>query len=86
MILQVCTIYDKRAVNYGPPMCFQTLGIAERSFGDSVNDPNNIMYKHPDDFSLMHIGTFDTDTGTMKNEHGRILCEAAQLKQNLTNN
>lgn len=80
MILQMCTIYDKRAENFGPPMCFPTLGVAERHFSDSVNDPNNVMYKHPSDFELWAIGEWDTDTGCASSQPHKIIGVAQQFK------
>lgn len=82
MKLFIVSIYDKRAANYGAPMAFPTLGVAERSFGESVNDPSNIMARHPEDFSMQHLGEFDTETGVMyaKKEGPEHLMDATQLR------
>lgn len=64
MILKLCSIYDKRALNYGAPMAFPTLGVAERSFMDAITSPDQqVMNKHPEDYTLYYIGEFDSDTG-----------------------
>lgn len=70
MILKMCCIHDRRADDYGAPMGFHTLGVAERSFRDTQADKNSPVGKHPEDFRLYYIGEFDTSKGKMKNvEH-----------------
>lgn len=61
---------------------------AMRSFGDLALDPDTNVYKHPEDFILYRIGTWDDDTGTVTGEepiklahaqdyHGKESTEAA---------
>lgn len=41
-------------------------GEAIRNLQDAVNDPRNeTLYKHPDDFHLYQVGTFDDQTGVI---------------------
>lgn len=62
-IVAVC-VRDMRAGLFWNPMFTQTLGEAVRAFEDQVNraEENNLLYKHPQDFELYHLGTFDTST------------------------
>lgn len=41
---------------------------AIRSFGDLARDETTNVCKHPDDFILYRIGTWDDDTGTVTGE------------------
>lgn len=65
MILQVCSIKDSASDLFGRPFYTQALGQATRSFRDEVNrkELNNDLNKHPDDFTLYHLGSFDDNSG-----------------------
>lgn len=62
MKLNVYTVYDSKAEIYIQPFCLQTRGEAIRSWDDVVNDPKTQYYKHPSDFTLFELGTYDTLT------------------------
>lgn len=67
MKLQIFSAYDAKACTFGNPWYDQTDGAAIRNFADAVNDnsnPNNLWAKHPEDFSLFHLGEFDNNTCT----------------------
>lgn len=64
--LQIFSIYDKKAVAYQNPFFYHQKGQALRAFEDAVNDPQIAFNKHPEDFSLFHIGEWDDSTGTIK--------------------
>jgi len=59
---EIFAIYDSKAAQYWKPMFFDTKGIAIRSFMDSLKDTSNLITQHPEDFTLFHLGTFDTTT------------------------
>lgn len=45
---------------------------AIRSFVDLANDGQSVPCKYPDDFRLVHLGSFDNNTGVlMANEGGK---------------
>lgn len=64
--LFVCAVRDIKADMYGQPFFQVSLGMALRSFSDSVNRPdeNSLLFKHPADFELYHLGSFDDQTAT----------------------
>lgn len=66
MIFQMCVVRDSAAQVYGQPIFVPSIGIAVRSFGDEVkrSDANNQMNKHPEDFEMFHVGTYDDNTCT----------------------
>lgn len=61
MIYQIIAICDRAAVVYGVPSFVASVGGAIRGFADEVNrkDDNNMFYKHPEDFDMYHVGTYD---------------------------
>lgn len=63
MIRHVFCCKDSAADTFGQPFFAPSIGVAVRSFTDEVNraDQNNELYKHPDDFILYEVGTFDDD-------------------------
>jgi len=60
MKLLTFTIYDEKSEAFGPPFFTPAIGIASRNFSDTVNNSETLISKHPGDFSLYHIGYFDT--------------------------
>lgn len=65
MKLFCLSVRDVKADSFGQPFFSTSIGQAVRSFGDEINRAaqDNILYLHPDDFELFHLGMFDTDNG-----------------------
>lgn len=59
MILQVFSVFDSMVGAYLPPFYMQSKGGALRAFTDSVNDFDHQFNKHPHDFCLFELGSFD---------------------------
>lgn len=68
MILRCFTIYDSKAELYLPPFYFTTIGQAIRAFTNTVNTGDTEINRHPADFTLFDIGTFDNCTGLFQDE------------------
>lgn len=66
MITTAFAVYDGKGQFYGVPFFMPQVGLAVRAFADLANDPNTTVYKHPGDFTLYEIGSFDDSTGEMK--------------------
>lgn len=62
MIKQVFTVYDSKAEMYMPPFMAFNKGEAIRSFSDAAKDPKSMIYAHPEDYTLFHIGEYDDNT------------------------
>lgn len=64
MKLHVLSVKDNAAQIFGRPFYSQSTGAAIRNFVDEVNRPavDNQLYKHPDDFDLYFLGTFNDET------------------------
>ena len=64
MIYKIFTVYDDKAECYMSPFTMQSTGAATRAFEDTVNDSNSAFNKHPSDYTLFEIGTFDDQNCT----------------------
>lgn len=62
----VVSVRDRAADVYAVPNFMQSNGVAVRSFTDAVNteDANSSLWKHPEDFDMYVLGTFDDEEGT----------------------
>lgn len=65
MILNIYSIYDLQIRAYSQPYYSHTNGSALRAFSDHVNDPQSQPNKHPEDYQLFHLGTFNDETGEL---------------------
>lgn len=63
MKLIMCSIRDQKAEAWLNPMFFLARGQAVRSFSDAVNGREGDIAKHPEDYTLFEIGSFDQTTG-----------------------
>lgn len=63
--LQIFAVYDKKSVAYASPFYYPQKGQALRAFDDEVNNPQSPLNKHPEDFALFHIGTWNDTTGVI---------------------
>lgn len=62
MITKAFAIYDTKGHMYGTPFFMPQAGMAIRAFMDLVNDRQSSVNKHPSDYILYEIGTFDDNT------------------------
>lgn len=82
MKLMVFSVFDSKAGIFGTPFFSGTEASAMRDFSDNVNDsnPRNMWSNHPEDFSLFHIGEFETNTGVIDSIVLKNLVTASALK------
>lgn len=59
-------VFDVKAAAYGNPMFISNAGLAIRGFSDACHDPATAMAKHPGDYSLFEIGSYDPNSGILK--------------------
>lgn len=65
MITRAYTIFDVKAMAYSPPFFQLTDGLAQRLLQDLVHDQTTSMARHPSDFVLYFVGTFDDQSGIL---------------------
>lgn len=65
MILTVLAIKDRAVATFMQPFFSHHIGAAKRTFSDEINRqaPDNPLAKHPEDYDLFELGTFDDQTG-----------------------
>ena len=59
MIQHIFAIHDAKAHAYMQPFFLPTHEMAQRTFGDCINDPNHNFGMHPEDYNLFLIGEFN---------------------------
>lgn len=66
----VCAVRDKQAGVFGQPFCVPAVGLAVRGFSDQVNrrESDNPLNRHPEDFELYRLGSYDDTTGEFSRE------------------
>lgn len=74
-------IYDRKAEVYSAPFLEVKDGTAIRAVQDAVmSDPNHAFAKHPSDFSLHRLGTFEDTTGEIVTEKVTKIIEIETLR------
>lgn len=66
MIQKMFGVYDLKACAYLQPFFSGNSGSAMRAFSDAVNDGTSPIAKHPADYQLFELGTFDDSTGSIE--------------------
>lgn len=64
MKYNVYTVYDSKAEAYLQPFYFSAKGQAIRAFTDMANDQNHQFYKHPEDYTLFELGSWEDSTAS----------------------
>lgn len=57
------TVHDQKAETFMPPFFVPSKGLAIRAFEDCINSDDHHFGKHPADYTLFFLGSFDTDNG-----------------------
>lgn len=71
-MLNVYSVFDTQAQTYNVPFFMKKDGQALRAFIDITNDPKTDIHKHPTDYVLFRLGSFDDESGVISP------CEAPQ--------
>lgn len=67
MKIEVFSIYDNKAKCFSRPFYSATVAVALRDFSTACKDSQSQLSKHPEDFTLFHVGHFDDEVGTFTN-------------------
>ena len=83
MITQVVALFDGKVEAFGMPQFVQSVGAGVRAFGDAVNGSGDSdIRRHPEDFQLFHLGSFDDETGRFTQfDVPKLLSAGLTLKQ-----
>lgn len=80
--MNIYSIKDDQVDAYAQPFFMPTHGAALRAFADHVNEKDTPANKHPRDFSLWHIGTWDEASGTITSAKPSKIGTALEYHQN----
>lgn len=82
MKMKIYAVKDRATDSYGNPMFLLAVGQALRSFTDEINrnEPQNMMYAHPDDFDLYELGEYETDTGEFETKRPELKIRGKDTK------
>lgn len=79
MVLKAYAVFDVKAGNYSPPWFLLSDGIAHRTFSDLVNDPKTTIARHPGDYSLFAVGSYDDDSAQFTSQKPVQIVQAISL-------
>ena len=79
MRLNIYTIFDSASGAYMRPFYAQSDGQALRSFTDIAQDADHEIGRHPEDYSLYRIGTYDDNKGELHPEDKECMATALEV-------
>lgn len=79
MTTHMFAVYDSKAEQYLAPFQANTPGIAERMFADMVNHDGHQFNRHPADYTLYRIGSWEQTTGELKSLEVSVIANGLQL-------
>ena len=79
MKLNAYTIYDVASGIYMRPFFSQADGQAIRGFKDIATDADHEVGKHPEDYTLYRIGTYNDTTGKLEGENPEKLATGLEM-------
>ena len=80
MELKAYSVYDEKAENFGTPFFMKNEEMANRAYGDLVNDPQSTVHRHPGDYKLYEVGKFEDTTGEYVGAPSPVFVSNAQPK------
>lgn len=63
---QLFLIRDVKSEDWGKILQARTIGEMVRIVEDEVNSENSMLAKHPEDYTLFHVGEYDRNEGQFK--------------------
>lgn len=66
MILEMFAVYDRKTGAFSQPFFLRSKPEAMRSFIDAIASKDHVFARHPDDYTVHHIGAWDDTTGLVQ--------------------
>lgn len=86
IIMQIFTVYDSKAEAYLPPFYAPTVAAGLRSFMTVARDNTHDFHINASDYTLFHIGEFDSNEGTFTSLEAKVSLGSANQFSELTPN
>lgn len=81
MKMQLVAIYDRKSESFISMEPTPHIGVATRALGEIVSKPSeHNLHKWPEDFSLWHVGEWDTSSGVITPMEKNKIVEASTMK------
>lgn len=74
--MELYSIYDSKAQEYGAPQLCKNVDVARRGFRGFAT---RLSVEDRADYVLVHVGTFNQDTGELASAGVTIVCSAAEF-------
>lgn len=81
MIHRIFTVHDNAIDAFLRPFFAITSGEAERIFTDTINDVSSPFNRHPADYTLFEVGTYDDATAIIVSDSPRSIGNALTFLQ-----
>ncbi len=85
MLMHVYSFFDTASGAYMRPFVAQADGEATRVFDDLVADREHPMGKHPEDYSIFRVGSFNDQNGALTVEPPECLVTGMELRSRREN-
>lgn len=66
MVIKAFAIFDSKAGAFMPPFFMNATGQAVRAFADLAGDREHPVGKHPGDYRLAQVGTYEDSSGRLE--------------------
>lgn len=75
----VLAIFDTKAQVFGQVITAPNVPTVTRELQDMLREGNNTVAKHPEDFALYEVGSFDDETGQLGYKTPELLYKLSSL-------
>lgn len=87
MMMKVVAVFDIKAKAYMQPWFAGNVGSAMRAFGDEVSKEGSPLGRHPEDYQLFELGSYDDSTGLIIGASPcKLLCTALDYVKEVPSN
>lgn len=83
-LVQMYAVRDKVAEIFMPAFSCENHSKAIQGFSDAANDPKGVIIKHPSEYELYFMGTYNQRTGETKNTIQYLATAKELLKADLS--
>lgn len=66
----IFAVFDAKAAAFLDPIVTHNEATAVRMFGSAVADPRHDFGRFPEDYTLFHVGSFDSESGVIESAGG----------------
>lgn len=73
--MNIYSLFDRKLKLFGQLVLDRTDFAVQRGVVDALqSSPDTLIAKHPEDFDLYHVGSFDDETGKVEGRDFKLVC------------